>query len=108
VLAVAGVWDRWAGGEMQTVAILTVPANDAVSPFHDRMPAILEADQFGAWLGGKLSDALALLKPYPADVLESWPVSRAVNSVKAQGAELLRPVVLSPRQIQPSLFGEPA
>jgi putative SOS response-associated peptidase YedK len=108
VLAVAGVWDAWAGREMETVAILTVPANDAVRPYHPRMPAILEPGQFGAWLGGTLSDALALLKPCPVEVLETWPVSRAVNSVKAEGEGLLRPVTLSPRQVQPSLFGEAA
>jgi putative SOS response-associated peptidase YedK len=68
------------------------------------MPGVLEAGQFGAWLNGKLSDALALPKPCPAEVLESWPVSRAVNSVRSECAELIRPIGLPERQVQPSLF----
>ena len=110
VLAVAGVWDRWRGQgvTLETVAILTVAANDLVKPFHARMPAILEAGQVGAWLGGRLADALGVLKTYPAELLEAWPVSREVNSIRAEGADLLRPVTLPPRRVQPGLFDEAA
>jgi putative SOS response-associated peptidase YedK len=106
VLALAALWDRWDGssGPLETVAILTVPANELVQPYHDRMPAILEAGQFGTWLGGKLPDALALLRPYPVELLEAWRVSEQVNSVKNDGPELLLPVPVQPRPVQPSLF----
>jgi putative SOS response-associated peptidase YedK len=86
------------------VAVLTVPANDLVRPFHERMPAVLEPGQFGAWLGGKVSDALALLKPYPVGLMESWTMSEAVNSVTNDGPELILPVTRKPRQEQRSLF----
>jgi putative SOS response-associated peptidase YedK len=83
---------------------VTVPANELVRPFHARMPAVLEPGQFGVWLGGKLADALALLRPYPVELLESWAVSEAVNSVRNDGPELLKPVTRTPRPEQRSLF----
>ncbi|HUS98464.1 MAG TPA: SOS response-associated peptidase, partial [Hyphomicrobiaceae bacterium] len=43
-LAFAGLYEQWMGAdgsEVDTMAIITVPANDAVRGVHDRMPAIL-------------------------------------------------------------------
>src|SRR5262249_46294073 len=39
----AGVWDRWNGpeGPVETVAVLTAPANALIQPLHNRMPAIV-------------------------------------------------------------------
>ena len=55
---------------------------------HERMPVILEPDAWSLWLG----DAVApvdLMRPAADDVLQLWPVSRAVNSVRNNGADLL-------------------
>jgi putative SOS response-associated peptidase YedK len=56
---------------------------------HERMPVILEAVGWPAWLGEVEGDAPALMRPAADDVLNLWPVSRAVNSVRNNGAELL-------------------
>ncbi len=32
--------------------ILTTSANDSMSPYHHRMPVLLETDEIGAWIGG--------------------------------------------------------
>ena len=56
--------------EVDTVAVLTVPANDLVKPLHDRMPAIVEEGQFGLWLDPKETrpaKLLPLLAPYPVE-----------------------------------------
>ena len=53
VFAFAGVWDVWRRDGQQplhTCALITVAANEVVSPVHARMPAILLPDQFGDWL----------------------------------------------------------
>jgi putative SOS response-associated peptidase YedK len=46
----AGVWNRWESpeGPVETVAVLTVPANDLIKPLHDRMPAIIAVESFAA------------------------------------------------------------
>jgi putative SOS response-associated peptidase YedK len=83
----AGVWDRWHGpsGPIDTVAVLTVPANELVKPVRDRMLAIVSEGRFGAWLDPNETQAeklLPLLGPYPAERMEKWAVSERVNSAK--------------------------
>lgn len=111
VLAYAGVWDTWNGpdGPIETVAVLTVPANELVEPLHDRMPAILTPEQFAAWLDPKETRAdklLPMLLPFPADKMERWAVSDRVNSATADEPDLLVPVPepAKPTWTQPSLF----
>jgi len=38
------------GGEYSAFAILTTAANDSVAPIHDRMPVLLEEDEFDYWI----------------------------------------------------------
>jgi putative SOS response-associated peptidase YedK len=60
--------------------IVTEP-NGFAADIHDRMPVFLAQDQFAPWLTG---DAGAeYLKPAPNDYLQCWPVSKRVNSSKA-------------------------
>jgi putative SOS response-associated peptidase YedK len=56
-------------------------ANELVAEVHDRMPVILEVDQFEPWLTGKAG--VEMLKPAGKDVLQRWPVSKRVNSSRA-------------------------
>jgi putative SOS response-associated peptidase YedK len=111
LLAYAGVWDTWNGpdGPVETVAVLTVPANDLVKPLHDRMPAIITEDHFAEWLDPKESRAaklLPLLVPYPVEKMESWAVSERVNTATEDEPALLLPVPEPPKPkwVQPSLF----
>jgi len=66
-------------------------------PIHDRMPVILEPEDFERWLDpGKQDplDLLRLLRPVPSEGLEAYPVSKAVNSPRNGGKGLIeRPVV---------------
>ena len=111
VLAYAGVWDTWngPGGPVETVAVLTVPANELVSPLHDRMPAVVTEDRFAAWLDPKESrpaKLLPLLVPYPVEQMEKWAVSSRVNSAAEDEPALLLPVPepTKPQWVQPTLF----
>ena len=76
-VAFAGIWDIWHGPTepLYTCAIITVPANDVVMPIHDRMPAILTADQFDPWLSttATVAELQALLRPFLADELAVQP-----------------------------------
>ncbi|MBA4187858.1 MAG: hypothetical protein C0467_07555 [Planctomycetaceae bacterium] len=111
VLAYAGVWETWNGpdGPIETVAVLTVPANPLVEPLHDRMPAIMSEEHFAEWLNPKESRAeklVPLLLPYPMERMERWPVSDRVNAVNADEPSLLLPVPepAKPKWVQPNLF----
>ncbi len=71
---------------MRTFTVLTTDPNELIAPLHDRMPVIVPPEDQERWLAGE--DVTDLLKPLPAERLEMWPVSTAVNKVGNEGAEL--------------------
>lgn len=94
LLAFAGVWERWErpGTEPRhTFAILTVPANEDVAPVHDRMPAIVPAEERARWLerSTPLREVAAMLRTAPAGALSARCVSPRVNRVSADDAGLI-------------------
>lgn len=97
-MAMAGLYEHWLGAdgsEIDTMAILTVPANRTMQPIHDRMPAIIPPEHFDAWLdcrAGTAGPVDALLQPAPDDLLETVPVSRKLNNPRNEGPELQEPV----------------
>lgn len=97
-LAFAGLWEEWRpkGGEpVLSCTIVTTAPNTLLAPIHDRMPVILDAADWGAWLGEeKASDAAlrGMLKPFDPRRMRLWKVGKDVGSVKNQGAHLIEPV----------------
>jgi putative SOS response-associated peptidase YedK len=86
VFGLAGLWETWRqpeGDVLKTFTIITVPANDALGEFHDRMPAILTRDAEDVWLDPDVDAvaALAVLRSAPAEEMEIYPVTNRVNSV---------------------------
>jgi putative SOS response-associated peptidase YedK len=79
--AFAGLWESW-HDELRTCAIITTRANELVAGVHDRMPVILPRENYDAWLDPEADkeELVSLLRPYPGDDLETFPVSRFVNS----------------------------
>jgi putative SOS response-associated peptidase YedK len=82
---IAGLWDTWrdrqADETVKSCAMVITDANEFVAEVHDRMPVILEADQFEPWLSGRAG--VEVLRPAANDVLQKWPVSKRVNSSRA-------------------------
>jgi putative SOS response-associated peptidase YedK len=101
IFAFAGLYDIWegpGGRELQTYAIVTTRANDALSAIHSRMPVILPSGVEEAWLDGDYKDIenlLSLLQPYPGEGMTVYPVSRLVNSPMNDRPELIEPEPLS-------------
>ncbi|MEB3355929.1 MAG: SOS response-associated peptidase [Synechococcales bacterium] len=100
--AFAGLWEHWQGAdgsEIESCTILTTQASEAVQPIHQRMPVILKPEDYGPWLnvGSQSPESLqALLKPYPASDLLSYPVGLSVNSPKHDSPDCIQPVTPSP------------
>ncbi|ROR35163.1 SOS response-associated peptidase [Inmirania thermothiophila] len=97
-LGLAGLWERWrdpAGGLVDSVAVLTVPANRLVARIHERMPVIVPPDAYARWLDPDLRDpALVadLLVPAPEEALEAWPVAGRVNRADVDEPALIEPL----------------
>jgi putative SOS response-associated peptidase YedK len=84
-MAFAGLWERfrWPDDAVErTFTIITTNANTVVGELHDRMPVVLELQDWPTWLGEVDDDPGALLKPAGDDILKAWPVSKQVNSPK--------------------------
>jgi putative SOS response-associated peptidase YedK len=94
----AGLWDRWKapeGRELDSFTIITTTPNELLVAVHHRMPVILRQEDEESWLDGDAEDGPALLsrlKPYPADQMEGFEVSRAVNSPAFNRPECILPV----------------
>jgi putative SOS response-associated peptidase YedK len=72
-------------------ALVLTPSAEMVE-FHNRMPVILEQQNWPTWLGEVEGDHQALLGPAPDGLLRVWPVDRRVGSPRNNGPELLEPV----------------
>jgi putative SOS response-associated peptidase YedK len=95
LFAFAGLYDIWhagEGNELSSYTIITTTPNDLVAPIHNRMPVILHRDDEDVWLDKDADPArlLSLLTAYPANAMEAYPVSRAVNNPANEGAELMQ------------------
>ena len=86
-MAFAGLWETWTGPngeEVDGACVLTTPANQLISAIHDRMPVILEPEDFDRWLDAdsvSAEEALALCAAVGEDVLEYWLIATDVNKV---------------------------
>ena len=93
-MALAGLWEHWLGAdgsEIETMAILTVPANATVCRIHERMPAILAPQDFEAWLdvrSGSSVEVQRLLRPAPDSLLDMLEVSPKLNNPRNEGPEV--------------------
>ena len=101
-LAVAGLWTVWRDKALgpdapwlHTLTVVTTSANTTMSEVHDRMPVIVDKDDWATWLDPENHDVESLgllLKPASDDVLVMHPVSTGVNNVRNKGAELTDPI----------------
>ncbi|MEJ2622012.1 MAG: SOS response-associated peptidase [Candidatus Thiodiazotropha sp.] len=98
MFALAGLYEHWqdqSGKNVDSCTILVGEANCDVAPIHDRMPIILQAEDFEVWLDPNIQTKeplLPLLKPAPAGEIEHHPVSRDVNSPANDHPELIKDI----------------
>jgi putative SOS response-associated peptidase YedK len=85
LLTAAGLWDEWKDRatteRLKSCSMIIAQPNDFAAEIHDRMPVFLTDQQFAPWLSGEAG--AEYLKPAPNDYLQRWPVSKRVNSSKA-------------------------
>jgi putative SOS response-associated peptidase YedK len=108
-MAFAGLWEVWRDPSdpseerpeprlLRTCAIVTTAANEVMAPIHDRIPVVLDPQDWAAWLdpGTGPSGAVRLLQSPPSEWFEAYPVSSLVNNVRNDGPELLDPLPPAP------------
>ena len=96
----AGLWDEWRspdGEIIESCTILTTGPNSLVADLHDHMPVIVTPDKYDVWLDPDVNDfdtIRDILKPYDANLMRRYPVSRKLNNSKSDDAESASPVTL--------------
>lgn len=88
--AFAGLWDTWR--ELESCLLITGEPNELVAPIHNRMPMMLDSATAQEWISEEehpLEARLALLQPYPASLMESYPVTPDVNKVANDTTNLI-------------------
>lgn len=95
IMGLAGIWECWTspdGERLETCAILTVASNSLIRTIHDRMPVIIRTEDFPLWLDRETVDPAIvkpLCTPYPAELLEMYPVSSLVNNPRNNSSECI-------------------
>lgn len=96
--AFAGLWEEWRTPEGElwpTCTIITTTPNSLLENVHTRMPVILQPEFRARWLDPEEQDVVSLgqvLRPYPAEEMEGYPVSRQVNDPKNDVPALVAPL----------------
>ncbi|MFN8258823.1 MAG: SOS response-associated peptidase [Bacteroidales bacterium] len=96
--AFAGIWDEWkseSGDTIFSFAIITTVTNSLLKKIgHNRSPVILPRNRENAWLNSDLSlaEVTRYLEPYPAGLMNAYPISPGIKNPKAEGRSLIDPV----------------
>ena len=93
--AFAGLWESWQNGrEIRSCTIITTSPNEVAAQVHNRMPVILHPEDYEMWLDPDFDEReplTTLLKPFPAEAMEAYPVSRKVNKPANNDPEVIEP-----------------
>lgn len=95
-LLLAGIWDRWRGGEapLESFAIVTTAASERLKFVHDRQPVMLRREDLDTWLAedaepGRLRELTGSALP---SSLAAIPVSTYVNNSRNEGPRCIEAV----------------
>jgi len=101
----AGIYESWYDNALEetllTCALLTTQPNEKIATIHDRMPVILESNQWELWLNHKsnYNELNTLFTPLPSDKIKYFRVSEVVNNVKNNSVECItKNLKTQPRQ----------
>jgi putative SOS response-associated peptidase YedK len=86
LFAFAGIWEHWMGAdgsEIETAAIITSAPNAIIAQIHDRMPVVIQPENYAEWLDVQNVDGAAavhLLRPAPDDYFVFEPTTIERNA----------------------------
>jgi putative SOS response-associated peptidase YedK len=94
IFSMAGLWESWVspeGEKISSCTIITTTPNSLMENIHDRMPVILRPEDEKYWLDKdqKPENLKELLRPFAAERMKAYSVSKAVGKVQNQGPELI-------------------
>jgi len=113
MLVFAGLWEAWRapgaaptdhdeaagwhGDWLLSCSIVTTASNDLVARIHDRMPVVLQPDDWATWLDPEPLDPgelTALLAPPAEGYLTAFRVGTGVNNSRLDDQRLIEPLAV--------------
>lgn len=92
----AGLWERWDKGSdpLESFTILTTEPNSLLSDLHNRMPVIIRAEDYSAWLNPDAEPNFLqqMMVPFPSEELTFHPVSKKVNKPSNDHPEIIQDI----------------
>jgi putative SOS response-associated peptidase YedK len=98
LFAFAGLWETWRNKAnrqvLESYLFITTDANELMEPFHDRMPAILDPQDYERRLTPAEPSHLpvGMLRPYPTEKMKAWKVGDDVGNMRNNRPELIDPI----------------
>jgi putative SOS response-associated peptidase YedK len=98
LFALAGLWESWESSQgevLDTALVLTTRPNERVGRFHDRMPVIVEPEDYDRWLDPQLQDPGELadvFEPLDSDRMKAYSVSKKVNRPSHDAPDCIEPL----------------
>lgn len=97
LMSLAGLWEYWQspeGDELETCTILTTGPNELMEPIHNRMPVVLEPDDYAMWLDPDTAadQLMHLMRPATPGFLAAYPVSTTVNNPRNEDPACIAPL----------------
>ena len=93
--ALAGIWEYWrdpqTGEDIRSFAIITCEPNEMMATIHDRMPVLLQPEDYERWISSA-EDPSDLMKPFPADLMTMWKIGRSVGSPKNDSPDIIEEI----------------
>ena len=97
LFAFAGLWEYWEGEHtINSFTIITTVANHQLAEIHERMPVIIEPENFSRWLNPENQDTdklNALLLPTETGNFQLYPVGTEVNNPRHDIPDLITPLL---------------
>jgi len=96
--AFAGLWESWTdedGEKVETYTILTTDAAPVLQDLHERMPLWAPQEYWDRWLydDEHSEETMSAMKEaFPEEAVTTYPVSRELNRVQNDRAELIEPI----------------
>ena len=96
--ALGGLWEAWRekdeGAWLITCAILTTEPNELLAPIHDRMPVIVRAEDYRAWMDPTTPtrEVTRVVQSYSSEEMRAWEIGLLVNDPKTDDSRILTPV----------------
>lgn len=95
----AGLWESWTDKStnetVESCTIITTDANERLVPLHDRMPVIIDPDDYRPWLDREFKDTAWLsskIRSWPADDMTFYPVDTIVNNPRNEQPECIEAI----------------